>query len=56
MITVEGTKEPIIRLYIMVGEMTCKRVEKEKETKLSRLTLKMISLTQSLCDSVSRSY
>ena len=36
------------KIYNIVADMTIKRLEKEKETKLSRLTLKMISLTQSL--------
>lgn len=35
-------------IYELVADMTIRRIEKEKETKLSRLTLKMISLTQSL--------
>lgn len=39
-------------IYDMVAEMTIKRIEKEKETKLSRLTLKMISLTQSLFNTI----
>lgn len=42
----------IDKLYELVGAMTVKRVEKEKETKLSRRTLKMISLTQSLFNAI----
>ena len=38
----------IEKIYNIVADMTIKRLEKEKETKLSRLTLKMISLTQVL--------
>lgn len=41
-------KPQIDVIYDLVADMTIKRIEKEKETKLSRLTLKMISLTQSL--------
>lgn len=41
-------KNKIDVIYELVADMTIKRIEKEKETKLSRLTLKMISLTQSL--------
>lgn len=35
-------------IYDLLADITIKRIEKEKETKLSRLTLKMISLTQEL--------
>lgn len=42
----EGNK--IDKIYNIVADMTIKRLEKEKETKLSRSTLKMISLTQKL--------
>ncbi len=38
-------------IYELVADITIRRIEKEKETKLSRLTLKMISLTQSLFNS-----
>ena len=38
-------------IYELVADMTIHRIEKEKETKLSRLTLKMISLTKSLYNS-----
>lgn len=44
-------KTKIEVIYDMIADMTIKRIEKEKETKLSRLTLKMISLTQSLLNS-----
>ena len=38
----------IDKIYNIVADITIKRLEKEKETKLSRSTLKMISLTQRL--------
>lgn len=44
-------KDWISILYNLVAEITVERVKKEKATKLSRRTLKMIALTQSLFNS-----
>ncbi|MDO5575314.1 MAG: hypothetical protein Q4G60_15195 [bacterium] len=39
------------KIFNMVADMTIKRIEKEKATKLSRRTLKMIALTLKIYDS-----
>lgn len=40
--------DEIDKIYKVVADMTLQRVEKEKATKLSKTTLKMIALTERL--------
>lgn len=41
----------IEKIYELVADIAIKRIEKEKETRLSKTTLKMISLAQNLYNS-----
>lgn len=45
-----ASKSSLEEIYDMVSEMTKARIEKEKETSLSKETYRMISLTLSLSD------
>lgn len=46
------TKQKMIDLFNEVADVTLERIKKEKETNLSEETFRMISLTQSLHNSI----
>lgn len=48
------TKDHLDEIYEIVSGMTLEKVKKEKATKLSRRTLKMIALSQSLRKTISK--
>lgn len=48
--------EKMIQLFEVVADVTKEKIEKEKETNLSEDTYRMISLTQSLYNSLNCSY
>lgn len=47
--------EKMTQLFEVMADATKEKIEKEKETKLSEDTYRMISLTQSLYNSLKRS-